>query len=54
MLAAINLSDLPENLLQKILEMYYESIMHRDWANRLVVDREAYMRFCGAAELLLP
>ena len=51
---AMHILDLPDEVLNKILDYYLDSICFRDWANRLVVDEEPGRRFYAACELLLP
>ena len=51
---AMHILDLPNEVMNKILNYYLDSICFRDWANRPVVDEERWRRFCAACELLLP
>ena len=52
--AKIKLTDLPDEVLNKILNCYLDEITFRDWANRPVVNRREWDLFCEACELLLP
>ena len=52
--ATMKLTDLPDEVLNKILNYYLDSICFRDWSNRRVVDTELWRCFCAACELLLP
>ena len=52
--AMMSITDLPDDVLTKILTMYLDSISYRDWANRKVVDLRPYEMFRDAAELLMP
>ena len=50
----MKLTDLPDEILNTILNSYLDSIIFRDWANRPVVDQQSWDCFCAASELILP
>ena len=50
----MKLLDLPDDVLNSILNHYVQSITFKDWANRPVVDPRPWDLFCKACELLLP